>query len=508
MARSSRNDAGRSLAELLGEHGGRLPAAAAAPEQVGRRAEYDLIRPAAPARGHRQRGFGWSPIPAPLTAYRASTAEIGGVFPLLTANGLPPTGALLGYDSLTSGGFYCDPIGWLLDGVVTNPNMIFFGKPGAGKSTTIKAFLLRMMMFGARTLVAGDVKGEYEKVCTAVGVQPIALGLGLGARINPLDLGPLGQGWGTLPVEERRTRASLIFARWVVLLKALVGARGVPVTPADENAMSTVLAELSGWSRGEGHLTTVTIPQVHDMLARPTEELARQCRYATTQQMIDETRQVTDALGSLVRGALAGLFDDFTNINLDWNAPIQSLSLQRLDDLGDEVVGIALACVNSWSRAQTDMRRPGEITIVVRDEVWRQMRLGVGAVQSLDADLRLSRNDGEIQVIIAHKPSDLLSVGAAGSQEVTIARDMMALCDTKVMFAQDPGIADELSELVGLGDIARDWVSGWARQRHGRAVWKVGDRLFKVTTVRTPVEIPLLDTNTALVAETEKAPVP
>lgn len=497
--------AGRSLAELVGEHGGGLPDAAPPQKQIERRSEYDLVRPAAPARGHSRPGFGWSPIPAPLLAYRASTAEIGGVFPLLTANGLPPTGALLGYDSLTSGGFYCDPIGWLLSGVVTNPNMIFFGKPGAGKSSTVKAFLLRMMMFGARTLIAGDVKGEYEKVCTAVGVRPIALGLGLGARINPLDLGPLGQSWDDLPTEERRTRASLIFARWVVLLKALVGARGVPVTPADENAMTTVLAQLSGWATGGGRLRTVTIPEVHHALAHPTDELAAQCRYATRQHMIDDTRQVTDALGALVRGALAGLFDDYTNIGLDWNAPIQSLSLQRLDDLGDEVVGVALACVNSWSRAMTDLRRPGEITIVVRDEVWRQMRLGVGAVQSLDADLRLSRNDGEIQLIVAHKPSDLLAVGAVGSQEVTIARDMMALCDTKIMFAQDPGIADELSELVGLGDIARDWVSGWARQRTGRAVWKVGDRLFKVTTVRTPTEVPLLDTNSALVAE---EPVP
>ncbi len=496
---------GRSLAELVDEHGGQLPAPAPAPVPVDRRSEYALLRPSAPRRGLRSPGYGWSPMPAPLAAYRASTAEIGGVFPLLTSDGLPPTGALLGYDSLTSGGFYVDPIGWTVDGVVTNPNIMVFGKPGSGKSTTVKAFLLRMMLFGARTLIPGDVKGEYEKLCAAIGVRPIALGLGLPARINPLDLGPLGQGWDMLNDEERRSRAAVIFARWVVLLKALVGARGVPVTPSDENAMTTVLAELSGWADGSGHLKTLTIPEVHEALSHPSDDLARRCRYASTQQMIDETRQVTDSLGALVRGALAGLFDDYTNIGLDWNAPIQSLSLQRLDGLGDEVVGVALACVNSWSRAMTDLRQPGDITIVVRDEAWRQMRLGVGAVQSLDADLRLSRNDGEIQLIIAHKPSDLLSVGAAGSQEVTIARDMMALCDTKVMFAQDPGIAGELSDLVGLGDIARDWVSGWARQRTGRAVWQVGERVFKVTTVRTPAEIPLLDTNAALIAAPTEA---
>jgi len=498
MGRRGRST-GRGLPDLVRDFGGQLPAAPPAPAGLDRRSEAALLRPNTSRRGHSGRGFGWSPVIAPLAVYRASTAEIGGVFPLLTANGLPPTGALMGYDSLSAGGFYCDPIGWVLEQIVTNPNMIFFGKPGQGKSTTVKAFLLRMMLFNARTLIAGDVKGEYEPLCAAVGVQPIALGLGLPVRINPLDLGPLGQDWEKLSEEDRRSRAAVIFARWVVLLKALIGARGVVVYPSDEAALTTVLARLSGWADG-GQLRTVTIPQVHHALAHPADELARACRYANTQEMVDSTRQATDALGALVLGALSGLFDAETNIRLDWSAPIQSLSLQRLRDLGDEVVGVSLACVNSWSRAMTDLRRPGEITIVVRDEVWRQMRLGVGAVQSLDADLRLSRNDGEVQIIVAHKPSDLLSVGAAGSQEVAIAKDLMALCDTKVMFAQDSSIAEELSELLGLPDLARDWVSGWARQRTGRAVWTVGERILKVTTVRTATEVPLFDTNAALVA--------
>ncbi|MFY1636174.1 ATP-binding protein [Solwaraspora sp. WMMB335] len=499
MARR-RGPTGRSLPRLVTDFGGRLPAAPRAAPGPNWRDEATLLRPTAPARGHARPGYGWSPVPAPLAVYRASTAEIGGVFPFLTANGLPPTGALIGYDALSAGAFYVDPVGWVLKQIVTNPNLIFFGKPGQGKSTTVKALLLRMMLFGARVLVAGDVKGEYEPLSRAVGAEPISLGLGLPVRINPLDLGPLGSGWEGLPDRERHTRAALIFARWVVLLKALIGVRGVDVSPSDENALATVLAELSGWSRGNGRLRTVTIPEVHDALSRPSADLARSCRYANVQDMVDATRQATDALGTLVRGTLAGLFDEETNVKLNWSAPIQSLSLRRLDDLGDEVVGVALACVNSWARAMTDLRRPGEITIVVRDEVWRQMRLGMGAVQSLDADLRLSRNDGEVQIIVAHKPSDLLSVGAAGSQEVAIAKDMMALCDTKVMFAQDPAIAEELSELVGLGEFARDWVSGWARQATGRAVWMVGDRLFQVTTVRTEIEAPLFDTNAALIA--------
>ena len=489
------------LAQLVVEHGGTLPAA---PPGVATRVDPDagLFTRTTGRRGLASPGHGWSPVPAPLVPYRASTAQIGGVFPLLSANGLPPTGALVGYDVLSAGAFYLDPAGWVLaqPAIVTNPNLVTFGKPGTGKSATVKACLLRLMRFGVRTIVAGDVKGEYEDVCQAVGVTPIALGPGLPARINALDLGPLGQGLAGLAREEVLRRQAVTFSRWLVLLRALIGVRGVPLTPSGEEALGAVLRELTGWTSGNHTLVPVTIPQVWAALRDPTESMAAECRYASPDEMRRECRPITDALAVLVRGSLAGLFDAPTNVNLDWAAPIQSLSLQRLRALGDEATGVALACVNSWCSAMLELRRPGQITLTLRDEVWRQMRLGLGAVQSLDADLRLSRADGAIQWIVAHKPSDLLSVGDAGSQAVAIAKDMLNLCDTKVLMGQDAAIGAELDSLLELGPMQRDWVTGWARQRVGRAVWLVGERVFKVQTVLTAQEAALVDTNTAMEA--------
>ena len=68
------------------------------------------------------------------------------------------------------------------------------------------------------------------------------------------------------------------------------------------------------------------------------------------------------------------------------------------------------------------------------------MRLGVDAVKSLDANLRLSRRDGAVQIVIAHKPSDMLTVGDAGSQAVAIAKDLLHLCAHEG--APRPGQAD------------------------------------------------------------------
>jgi hypothetical protein len=487
-----------ALARLVAAHGG-LPVRRVQPVRD-TDPDAGLFDDTAPRRGRRRPGHGWSPVPAPLVPFRASTAQIGGVFPLLSANGLPPTGALVGYDVLTAGAFYVDPAGWVLarPAIVTNPNLVTFGKPGTGKSATVKVCLLRLMRFGVRTIIAGDVKGEYEDLCRAVGVTPIALGPGLPARVNALDLGPLGQGLTGLPREEILRWQSMTFSRWLVLLRALIGVRGVQLTPSGEEALGVVLRELTGWTAGNHTLAPVTIPQVWSALRDPTESMARECRYASPEAMRQECRPITDALGVLVRGSLAGLFDAPTNIDLNWDAPIQSLSLQRLRALGDEATGVALACVNSWCSSMLELARPGQVSLVLRDEVWRQMRLGLGAVQSLDADLRLSRSDGAIQWIVAHKPSDLLSVGDAGSQAVTIAKDMLNLCDTKVLMGQDAAIGAELDTLLGLGPMQAGWVTGWARQRLGRAVWLVGERVFKVQTVLTTEEAALVDTNHAL----------
>jgi hypothetical protein len=431
-----------------------------------------------------------------------TSEQVGGVWPLIAADTLAPTGALIGIDWLSGGAFYADPIGWTLTGAagVTNPNVMVFGAPGQGKSGTVKLFCLRMMAFGYRTLVLGDVKDEYEPLCRLLGVQPLAIGHGLPARINPLDFGPLGDGWRWLPAGQAKRRAALVFGRWLVLIRGLVGSQHVPFTASDETVVATALRELTGYGSGASELREVTIPQLWRALDEPGGGLVRECRYENRRHFLDATRPVRDALGTLVKGHLAGLFDESTTVRVDWDAPVQSLSLRHLDALGDEAVGVALTCLNSWGRAMTEAADPGELRIVVRDESWKQMRLGVDAVKSLDADLRLSRRDGCVQVVVAHKPSDMLTVGPDGSQAVAIARDLMHLCATKVLLGQDEKVGDELSTLLGLAPMTGRLVTGWAPGAKGRALWLVGNRAFKVRTVLLPgsADADVLDTNAAL----------
>jgi hypothetical protein len=488
---------GRGVAQLIADFGHHLPPLTPPPEPV---KDSDPFTMMVGKRGRKARAAGWCAVPAPLAVYRMTSEQVGGVWPLIAADGLPSTGAQVGIDFLSGGAFHADPIGWTLHGIagVTNPNMIFFGAPGRGKSGTVKVICLRMMPYGYRTLILGDVKDEYEPLCRALGVEPHAVGHGLPARINPLDFGPLGHDWTHLPRAEAQRRAAMVFSRWLLLITGLVGSQHMSFGPTAETAVGQVIRDLTGYTAGADTMAEITIPDVWQALNNPTDELVAECRYLNRQHFLDQTRPVRDALGSLVKGHLSGLFDARTTVTVDWRAPIQSLSLSRLDPLGDEAVGVALTCLNSWGRAMTQVAEPGDMRIIIRDECWKQMRLGTDAVKSLDADLRLSRRDGAIQIVVAHKPSDMLTVGDAGSQAVTIAKDLLHLCATKVLLGQDDQIGDELSALLGLTPMAERIVTNWATAAKGRALWLVGSHVAKVQTVLTWVDVELTNTNDAI----------
>ena len=60
------------------------------------------------------------------------------------------------------------------------------------------------------------------------------------------------------------------------------------------------------------------------------------------------------------------------------------------------------------------------------------------------------------------------------------------------------GIDDPDAVPTSLGPVAHHAITEWACQNKGRALWKVGDRQFRVQTVLHPAERALFDTNEAL----------
>jgi hypothetical protein len=463
--------------------------------------------PMPPRRGWARPWGGRSAMLPPVPVYRGSTAQAQGLYPWLYGGSLTPAGAYLGIDCLTGGAFSCHPLAWLADGLVSNPNILITGVPGVGKSATIKALALRLMCFGVRAFIAGDLKNEYAPLARALGAEPVELGPGLPGRLNPLDAGPLGE---NLPRDPGplAERLAEIHRRRLVLLCSLAAMRlGRPLSPTEETAVSLAIYEASGrpphvpegdgagQARGGAREASPTIPLVWAALRDPSAEMARELRVRddSVWMLREMIRPVTDAIGGMVRGSMAGLFDGPTTVRPDFSAPIQTVDLSRMADRGDETVAMILACVSSWAQAAVD--EPGPARMVIRDELWRSLRIPA-LVRKIDSDLRLSRAQGTIQVLATHRLADFETAGVAGSAESAIATGLIASCDTRICLRQDTAPLAATREQIGLTDTECAHIASWSGQQTGRAVWKVGRSASAVVqVVLTPAERQMFWTN-------------
>lgn len=489
----SRHDPTSLPARGLGEL---LPAPRTPPAPPAEPAEPRQRRVWMPRHGRRGAFGGRAANVGEATVWRGSTAAVQGLYPLLTRAGVPPVGAYIGYDVLTGAAFSCHPVEWLRLGLVRNPNLLVSGSPGAGKSATLKALALRLSQFEVSTLVLGDLKGEYGPLVDAVGGTVSELGPGLPGRLNPLDAGPLGT---RLPADPTllAERIAEITRRRLRLLVTLVGARA-PVRPEDETVLAEALRIATGEDRAATTLADPTIPDVHRVLLEAPDSLVAAVRCSSQAEFVALFRRVTDALGSMVRN-LAGIFDAPTTVALDFDAPMQSVDISRLSQRGEDAVVVGLTCLSTWGQAAID--EPGRLRMVIRDEVWRQLRAGVDFVRKIDSDLRLSRAEGTIQVLATHRLADFEAVGAAGSEAVAIARELVSSCDVRILLAQDTRPLAELADAVGLTEAERTLVASWGGGDRGRGLWKIaGLGGYPVQLVLTEAEAQLYHTDERMAA--------
>lgn len=432
--------------------------------------------------------------------FRADSLNAAGLYPFLHAGSPPAVGAYIGWNTLTSQAFSAHPSEWVRLGLVTNPNVMLTGVPGSGKSAHIKALCFRLMAFGHSTLIAGDVKGEYTEMCRRLDVEPVRLGPGLPGRLNPLDAGPLQAEVDRtsdpdtvemLRTEIHRRRLSLLSSVLELALQRMLSA-------PESEALDVAVREVTGELHAQTRLTTPTLPAVHAVLRDPTTAMARELRVRgddiqTTREQVSSLRS---ALGRMITGHLSGLFDEQTSIDLDWTAPIQSVDVSSLRSYGDETVAMVLTCTSSWAQSAID-QRDAKPRVVVRDELWRQLRSGGAAmIKKIDSDLRLSRADGVIDLLATHRLSDFEAVGEAGSAASALAKGLIASCDTRIQLAQDTAPLEMTKDAIGLTDAECALIGSWGAAQRGRALWKVGRvGSFAVQLLLSELEAKLFETD-------------
>jgi hypothetical protein len=368
--------------------------------------------------------------------HNVTSAHLQAAYPFLAEGGLGAPGVYIGRDPY-GGSWVYDPWALYEHGVLGDQNMLVLGKINYRKSTFVKTYLLRQMVFGRQAWVL-DVKGEYAALARAVGVEPIRLSPGSGVRLNPLS-----------PRGERESQLSL--------LRSVAGAALRRELSPEEDAGLRVALDfvVASYSGGEP-----TLPEVVDALLHPRAEMVEAVSAKSEEDFAEANRESALALQRLCEGDLRGMFDGPTSAGLDLDAPLVVLDLSALRD--SAALGILMTCAAAWQQAIMLERQaaaeagggPGLKLIFVVEEGWRVMS-HIGIAEWLQENFKLCRTRGVQNIIVVHRLTDLGASGSAGSREAKIAEGLTADAGTIVALAQSADQRDYLIE-VGFGSTEVD----------------------------------------------------
>jgi type IV secretory pathway VirB4 component len=402
--------------------------------------------------------------------HRATTATAQAIYPFVAEGGLGGRGVYIGRD-LYGGSFCFDAFELYRARVLTNPNVLVIGAVGAAKSSLIKTYLFRQAVFGRIPWIT-DPKGEYGRLATALGVEPIRLVPGGGITLNPLE--PHG-GWES---------------QLGLLLSVAAGSLGRDLWPEEQAALREALALVNSGNREP------TLPQVVELVLRPTQQMAERLATSVT-ELARASRQAALGLQRLCDGELRGMFDAPTTpgLRLDGRAIVLDLSAVY----HSTALGILMTCAAAWQRAAIAAQheradRDGSAApkvINVADEAWKILGVrGIG--EWLQDSFKRSRAYGIQNVIVMHRLSDLSAAGAAGSREVALAEGLLHDAQTRVVYAQYEDEVPRVREALGLTSVEAEILP---QLDPGIALWKVGRRSFLVQHRYAADEAQLVDTD-------------
>lgn len=225
-----------------------------------------------------------------------------------------------------------------------NANAIFFGKAGSGKSYAIKLEAMRSLMFGTEIMII-DPEGEYKTLCDALGGEYISFSTNEAVRINPFDLSGVreeGEDELGLKILSLHRLFKIIFDQLsnreeALLDRALVLAyksKGITQDPDTQKKEPPLMEDL------------------YKVLLGFEEE---------------EARGLAERLERYVKGSLAGIFDQRSNIDIK-----NTFTVFNIRELEDKLRPIAMFIILDfiWNKIKKDLKK----RILIVDEAWYLMQ--------------------------------------------------------------------------------------------------------------------------------------
>ncbi len=408
--------------------------------------------------------------------HRATTRNFQCVYPFQSEAGFGARGTYIGQNRL-GGAFVFDP--WVLynQGVLTNPNILVAGEIGAGKSAVVKTFIHRQLLLADRRACILDPKGEYGPLARAWGAEPIALKAGGGIRLNPLN-----------PNADKESRQALLLAVMSAALKR-------DLTPEE------AAGGMEALKIADGKVDEPTLPDIYRLLLSPTAEMGTALRMEVG-VLAGKVSSCGLALRNLCTGPLAGMFDGPSTHEVDFSKRIVVLDLSAF--VGDDAVGILMACASAWLGAEVEEQfriNPNIKNLRLYDEGWRILGShGVGEL--LRSDYKLSRSRAICNIMVLHRLSDLFTAGDEGSRASALARGLHEDTGTHIIYRQAPGAFEHLEDVYHFSEIEADVIKTNGR---GTGLWMVGRSRSIVHHEVSPDEWPIIDTDQRMIAEQKVA---
>jgi hypothetical protein len=408
--------------------------------------------------------------------HNGTTAHFQAAYPFLAEGGLGAPGVYIGRDAY-GGSWLYDP--WALyPQFLPGPNMLILGGLASRKSTGVKTYIYRQVLFGRQAWVL-DPKGEYWPLARALGVRPITLVPGGEVRLNPLS--PRGGREGQLSLLRSVTRAAL----------------RRELDPEEDAGLNVALKAVEG----EAGCGEPTLPMVVEALLHPRESMVRGVSAASREDFAEANRSAALALQRLCEGDLRGMFDGPTSEGLDLDARLVVLDLSAVRD--SAALGILMTCAAAWQQAillerklaaeREDRQAPKLISVT--EEGWR-VTSHIGVAEWLQESFKLCRALGVQNIVVVHRLPDLGASGAAGSREARIAEGLIGDADTKVIYRQSPDQRELLRSRLGLSGTEAELTT---TLRPGEALWVVGPRSFLVQQRTSQLERELVFTDWRMV---------
>lgn len=295
-----------------------------------------------------------------------------------------------------------------------NANTVVFAKSGAGKSYVVKLEALRSIIFGSQILII-DPEEEYRPICKALGGNYIDFSPSSASKINPFDLA------GIATEGENELGQKMLSLH--TLLKLMMG----DLSSTEEAILDRALIETY---RMKG---ITTDPETQMNIEPPVMEDLYKVLLGSAEP---EARGMAEKLERYIKGSMAGIFDQQSNINLD-----AAMTVFSTKNLEDRLRPIAFYMILDfiWTRIKKDLRR----RILIVEEAWYLMQ-NEDSAQFLFGIAKRARKYYLGLTTITQDVDDFLSsdYGAA----------IVSNSSIQILLKQHPAAIDKIAEVFYLSE--------------------------------------------------------